>query len=67
MYGPKTTSQITLGTQRIVNGTQAPIAGTWAVGDLVLNTAATAGGILGWICVAAGTPGTWKEVGLISL
>lgn len=46
----------------------APTTGTWALGDLVYNTSpseqGTAGGkyvIRGWICVAAGTPGTWVQ------
>jgi hypothetical protein len=45
-----------------------PITGTWAVGDKVRNSApaeaGTAGNkyvIEGWICTAAGTPGTWLQ------
>lgn len=44
------------------------IAGAHAVGDFVKNNApaelGSAGSkyiITGWICVTAGTPGTWKE------
>lgn len=29
-------------------------------GDIVYNTAAVAGGVAGWVCVAAGAPGVWK-------
>lgn len=43
-----------------------PTAGTWVTGDLVWNSAPTAGGILGWVCVAAGTPGIWKAFGKIA-
>ena len=37
--------------------TGAPTTGTHAVGDLYLDSAATM-----WVCVAPGTPGTWKQV-----
>ena len=40
----------------------APIAGTWARGDVVWNTAPAAGGTPGWVCTTAGTPGTWKAM-----
>lgn len=54
------------GTNIIVYGTAAPSAGDWLVGDKVLNTAPTAGGVSGWVCTTAGTPGTWKTFGAIS-
>ena len=38
---------------------------TWGVGDIVYNSAPTAGGNIGWVCTAAGTPGTWKTFGSI--
>ena len=43
----------------------APTSGTWKRGDLVLNQAPLAGGKVGWVCVAAGTPGTWHAFGQI--
>jgi len=54
-------------TQTVTHGIAAPVAGTWLQGDIVYNSLASAGGNLGWVCVSAGTPGTWKEFGLISL
>lgn len=46
----------------------APTTGTWAQGDFLKNKApaelGTAGSkyvITGWICTAAGTPGTWLQ------
>lgn len=42
----------------------APVAGTWALGDRVWNTSPSAGGVLMWVCTAAGTPGTWKSVAI---
>lgn len=44
----------------------APTTGTWSVGDVVWNSAAAASGYIGWVCVTAGTPGTWKTFGAIS-
>lgn len=44
----------------------APTTGTWLQGDIVFNTAPTAGGTIGWVCTSAGTPGTWKTFGAIS-
>lgn len=44
----------------------APTSGSWLRGDVVHNTAPSAGGFAGWICTAAGSPGTWKTWGAIS-
>lgn len=46
-------------------GTQAPVMGTYAVGRMVFNAAPSAGGVLGWVCTVAGTPGTWVPFGMI--
>ena len=43
-----------------------PTTGTWARGDIVYNSAPTAGGTIGWVCVSAGSPGTWKAWGSIA-
>ena len=37
-----------------------------ARGDVAWNSSASGGGVAGWICTAAGTPGTWKELGIIA-
>lgn len=49
-------------------GTAAPTSGTWGQGDYIANSnrteAGTAGSkyvVMGWVCVAGGTPGTWVE------
>jgi hypothetical protein len=44
----------------------APTSGTYVVGDIVYNNAPVAGGTIGFVCVTAGTPGTWKTFGAIS-
>jgi len=48
------------------DGLAAPTTGTWEVGATVWNTTPTAGGVMGWVCTTAGTPGTWKTFGAIS-
>jgi hypothetical protein len=45
---------------------RAPLFEPSEVGDIVWNTGAAASGFSGWICVTAGTPGTWKTFGVIS-
>lgn len=52
--------------KRVLYRAAAPGSGPWVVGDLVYNTAPAAGGNIGWVCVTAGTPGTWKTFGTIS-
>ncbi len=39
-----------------------PLTGTWKRGTVLWNTAPSAGGTPGWVCVTAGTPGTWKAM-----
>ena len=46
-------------------GSGPPDSGHHAAGELVYNVAPTAGGKVGWVCTAAGTPGTWKAFGAI--
>ncbi len=43
-------------------GAVAPTTGTWVLGDIVWNTAPAAGGTVGWICTASGTPGSWTAI-----
>lgn len=40
-----------------------PAAGTWAVGDRVINNTPTVGQPKSWVCTVAGTPGTWVSEG----
>lgn len=46
--------------------TAAPTTGAWPVGAVVWNSAPASGGVLGWVCTAAGTPGTWVSFGGMS-
>lgn len=54
---------------RMTFGAAAPTSGTWKRGDISFNTGAAAGTVTGagWICTAAGTPGTWKGFGDIAV
>lgn len=42
--------------------TAAPVSGTWARGDMVRNSTPSAAAAPGWLCVTAGSPGTWKAM-----
>lgn len=53
------------GTLKELYGTAAPTSGTWKVGDRVWNILPETGGNMGWVCVTAGTSGTWKPFGII--
>jgi hypothetical protein len=44
------------------SGTGPPVAGTWAAGDRIDSRTPTPGAPAGWLCVASGTPGTWKAI-----
>jgi hypothetical protein len=45
----------------------APSSGTYLRGNIIFNSEPSAGGKVGWVCVTAGTPGTWKAFGDIAL
>lgn len=47
------------------SGTAAPTAGAHTRGQIVWNETPSASGKIGWVCTAAGTPGTWKAFGVI--
>lgn len=55
-----------LGHRTVGEATSIPTTGTWAVGDIMWNSAPAASGTMGWVCVTAGTPGTWKTFGAIA-
>lgn len=49
------------------SGTAAPTTGSYPAGWIRWNSAPVSGQNIGWVCVAAGTPGTWFAFGQISL
>jgi hypothetical protein len=52
--------------RRIGYASAAPTEGAWRAGDILYNIAPAAGGYVGWVCVAAGSPGTWRGFGAIA-
>ena len=48
---------------RIFGGTAAPVSGTFAIGDQVINSSPAVGSPKGWTCTVAGTPGTFVSQG----
>ena len=48
---------------KTIYGTAAPTSGTWALGDICINTNPSVDGnnmvLREWLCTVAGTPGTW--------
>lgn len=49
-----------------ISATAPPTTGTYKAGKIILNSAPTPGGYIGWVCVKAGTPGLFKGWGLIA-
>lgn len=48
------------------SGSPAPTEGNHTIGEVVYNTSPASGSPVGWVCIATGNPGTWKEFGTIS-
>lgn len=48
------------------NGTTAPTEGNHTTGEVVYNSRPASGSPIGWVCIATGNPGTWKEFVTIS-
>ncbi len=44
----------------------APTTGTFTRGQIAYNTQPSAAGVPGWVCVVAGTPGTWKAMAALA-
>lgn len=53
-------------TQGILKANNVPNSGTHKKGEIIFSTVPTAGGNIGWVCTASGTPGTWKTFGAIA-
>lgn len=55
-----------LGNTPIAKRNSVVSSGTYKRGDIIWNSQPSANGNIGWVCVEAGTPGTWKTFGSIS-
>ena len=51
--------------KRLAVGNKMPTTGNNNQGDIVYDSNPVADGYMGWVCVASGTPGTWKRFGKI--
>nr|DAQ06298.1 MAG TPA: tail spike protein [Caudoviricetes sp.] len=47
-------------------GNAAPTEGNHTLSEVVYNSSPASGSPIGWVCIATGNPGTWKEFGTIS-
>lgn len=47
-------------------GNAAPTDGNHTLGEVVYNSSPASGSPVGWVCIATGNPGTWKEFGTIN-
>jgi hypothetical protein len=54
------------GMRQVYGYAAAPTLGTWGIGDIAINAAATGSSYVGWVCIEAGSPGTWKAFGAIA-
>jgi hypothetical protein len=54
-----------IGYKRIMYMNAPPTSGAYSVGELVYKNNPVPGGMLGWVCTTAGSPGTWKNFGNI--
>ena len=52
--------------RKTIRRTVAPTTGTWTQGDICNFISPTSGGYVGAVCTVSGTPGTWKNYGLIT-
>ncbi|MEM9652254.1 MAG: hypothetical protein AAGA65_09180 [Actinomycetota bacterium] len=64
-HAPRQHQGATIGTAEHGYGTAAPTTGHYNLGDIIWNTAPAAAGVVGWVCVTSGAPGTWKSFGTI--
>jgi hypothetical protein len=62
LMNPAKFGSIELKDGTVTRASAAPASGTWKQGDIVFNDAPTSGGAAGWMCTAAGSPGTWKAM-----
>ena len=52
--------------RKTIRRTVAPTTGTWTQGDICNFISPVSGGYIGAVCTVSGTPGTWKNYGLIT-
>lgn len=50
----------------VTYGTTSPTTGAWKRGDIVYNLSVSNGGVIGYVCTQAGSPGIWRSFGTVS-
>lgn len=55
-----------VGNRKKIYGSATPTTGTYAIGDMVENIAPVVGSPTGWTCTVAGSPGTWRSMGVLA-
>ena len=66
MISDGSNTDIQMGSARHFRGPGIPTTGSYVMGDVMWNSAPNVAAAIGWVCVTAGTPGTWKSFGTIS-
>ena len=57
---------VNIGGKRFTTGTDAPLSGTYQIGDICWNNRPQSGSYIGWVCIVAGDPGQWLPFGGIN-
>lgn len=65
VYDSSQQNQAILGEQGRLKANSAPVSGSWDVGNKISISSPTANGYIGHVCIASGSPGTWKGYGQI--
>lgn len=61
------TNSVRFNSKREFTGTAVPTVGTYATGDILVNTnATTVNPVSTWRCVVGGTPGTWRAASWVT-
>lgn len=65
VYDPSQQNQSVLGEQGRLKANSAPTSGSWDVGNKISIGSPISNGYIGQVCIASGSPGTWKGYGQI--
>lgn len=66
VYYYRAINYATVGLIKITYDEAVPTTGTWTQGDICYKVNPVASGVPGWVCVATGTPGTWKAMAALA-
>lgn len=66
VYYQRAINYASVGKIKITYAEAVPTVGTWNRGDICFKENPSAGVEPGWVCVSAGTPGTWKAMAALA-